>query len=392
MKCPNCGSENCQYITTTETHGKGFSASNACCGSILLGPLGVLCGACGTGVHSTTHEYWVCNTCGRRFNQYEAKKVMEDEVRKIKEFVFYKEVQAKTANTDEHYETRLGEKIKEGTALYLDSVFAKEEIIKTNPVVEDKRLEAIKYGIVEALDKNELVHMIFPDERIVFAEKGIIYNNFNYGLPTQIRLYKNYVYLGQCYITMPTEQKAEALYKFIKYISTGVKTEGSDRKTDYLVLLSELQALPAEDSQKIEHFSSQPEYTEYVNTVRENSFEKFKKVDSVAYQKYEELEVKNDELMDRLTDYAKWMLCVAVGVGIVIWMKDGIASGIVAALMEVVVYIVYACYKSCRVTYEQDKYVPQYINAVVEEGKRNNYDKKGTILVRDYADIIHKTF
>lgn len=392
MKCPNCGSENCQYITTTETHGKGFSASNACCGSILLGPLGVLCGACGTGVHSTTHEYWICNTCGRRFNQYEAKKVMEDEVRKIKEFVFYKEVQAKTANTDEHYETSLGEKIKEGTALYLDSVFAKEEIIKTNPVVEDKRLEAIKYGIVEALDKNELVHMIFPDERIVFAEKGIIYNNFNYGLPTQIRLYKNYVYLGQCYITMPTEQKAEALYKFIKYISTGVKTEGSDRKTDYLVLLSELQALPAEDSQKIEHFSSQPEYTEYVNTVRENSFEKFKKVDSVAYQKYEELEVKNDELMDRLTDYAKWMLCVAVGVGIVIWMREGIASGIVAALMEVVVYIVYACYKSCRVTYEQDKYVPQYINVVVEEGKRNNYDKKGTILVRDYADIIHKTF
>ena len=43
-------------------------------------------------------------------------------------------------------------------------------------------------------------------------------------------------------------------------------------------------------------------------------------------------------------------------------------------------------------TYEQDKYVPQYINVVVEEGKRNNYDKKGTILVRDYADIIHKTF
>lgn len=23
MKCPNCGSENCQYITTTETHGGG---------------------------------------------------------------------------------------------------------------------------------------------------------------------------------------------------------------------------------------------------------------------------------------------------------------------------------------------------------------------------------
>ena len=57
MKCPNCGSENCQFIATTETHGKSFSFSNACCGSILLGPIGILCGACGTGVHSKTHEY-----------------------------------------------------------------------------------------------------------------------------------------------------------------------------------------------------------------------------------------------------------------------------------------------------------------------------------------------
>lgn len=392
MKCPNCGSENCQYITTTETHGKGFSASNACCGSILLGPLGVLCGACGTGVHSTTHEYWICNTCGRRFNQYEAKKVMEDEVRKIKEFVFYKEVQAKTANTDEHYETRLGEKIKEGTALYLDSVFAKEEIIKTNPVVEDKRLEAIKYGIVEALDKNELVHMIFPDERIVFAEKGIIYNNFNYGLPMQIRLYKNYVYLGQCYITMPTEQKAEALYKFIKYISTGVKVEGSDRKTDYLVLLSELQALPAEDNHKIEHFSSQPEYTEYVNTVRENSFEKFKKVDSAAYKKYEELEVEDDEMMDRMVGYLKCMLVEAFCIAVLGWIMTDILTGIIGAVIVALIFAIYLIYKWCKLSAEQDKYVPAYLKEVIEEGKRNNYDKKGTILVRNYVDIIHKTF
>ena len=89
MKCPNCGSENCQYVATTETHGKSFSVSNACCGSILLGPIGVLCGACGTGVQSKTHEYWICNTCGRRFNQYEANKIMENEAQKIDRFVFY---------------------------------------------------------------------------------------------------------------------------------------------------------------------------------------------------------------------------------------------------------------------------------------------------------------
>ena len=88
MKCPNCGSENCQFIATTETHGKSFSFSNACCGSILLGPIGILCGACGTGVHSKTHEYWICNTCGKRFNQYEARKSMEADAHRIEKFTF----------------------------------------------------------------------------------------------------------------------------------------------------------------------------------------------------------------------------------------------------------------------------------------------------------------
>lgn len=189
MKCPNCGSENCQYVATTETHGKSFSVSNACCGSILLGPIGVLCGACGTGVQSKTHEYWICNTCGRRFNQYEANKIMENEAQKIDRFVFYKEVQAKTIETEEMYETKLGERIKEGTELYLIPSFDKSEIIKSNPIVEDKRIESMKSVIGGVLDKNELVHLILPNERIVFAEKGIIYNNCNHGITTQIRLY-----------------------------------------------------------------------------------------------------------------------------------------------------------------------------------------------------------
>ena len=42
MKCPNCGSENCQYITTTETHGGGISWGDACCGTMLLIVLGTL--------------------------------------------------------------------------------------------------------------------------------------------------------------------------------------------------------------------------------------------------------------------------------------------------------------------------------------------------------------
>ena len=100
MKCPNCGSENCQYITTTETHGGGISWGDACCGTMLLGPVGILCGFCGSEVHTRTKEYWICNSCGRRFSQSEAERVMQDEAKRIKEFRFYLEMQEKFGSTN----------------------------------------------------------------------------------------------------------------------------------------------------------------------------------------------------------------------------------------------------------------------------------------------------
>lgn len=392
MKCPKCGSEDCQYVTNTETYGNSFSFSKACCGSILLGPIGILCGSCGAGVYSETHEYWICNTCGRRFSKHEAQKNMEREAKKIEKFMFYKEIQAKSMNVNDVYETELGEKIKEGTELYLDIAFDKTEIIKTNPLLEDKRIEDIKNVIGSVLNKNELVHLIFPDEKLIFAEKGIIYNNYNYGMTTQIRLYKNYVYLGQYYITMPTELKAEALYKFIKYISTGIKTESSERQTNYLTLLSEIQSLQAEDSQRIEHFSSQQEYEDYVKMVFENSFEKFRKVDPINYEEYEKMEVELDDLMERMSGYTKWMIIAALGVGIIAGVEEGIVSGIIVAFIEAIVFVIYVAYKGCRVSFIQDKYVPTYLNEVRMENQRSNNEKKGNILVCDYMDVIHRTF
>lgn len=63
MKCPNCGSEHSHYITNTTTQGPSFS--KGCCGWIIFGPIGVLCSLCGTG--SETEEYWICDSCGTKF-------------------------------------------------------------------------------------------------------------------------------------------------------------------------------------------------------------------------------------------------------------------------------------------------------------------------------------
>ena len=49
MKCPKCQNDNSQIINEVTTSGKDFSAGKGCCGAILMGPIGLLCGACGKG-------------------------------------------------------------------------------------------------------------------------------------------------------------------------------------------------------------------------------------------------------------------------------------------------------------------------------------------------------
>lgn len=67
MTCPKCGSGDCRIINEVRTTGKDFSASKGCCGAFLLGPIGVLCGACGKGRQVHNNNFWVCGNCGRKW-------------------------------------------------------------------------------------------------------------------------------------------------------------------------------------------------------------------------------------------------------------------------------------------------------------------------------------
>lgn len=76
MYCPNCGSDDVRAIpvtsTTTRTDTKGFDGCNACCGYLLFGWIGILCGMCGMGEGKqvTTHHTEVvnvCQKCGKQF-------------------------------------------------------------------------------------------------------------------------------------------------------------------------------------------------------------------------------------------------------------------------------------------------------------------------------------
>ena len=65
--CPKCGSNDLVSITETSTKGKDFNASDACCGWLLCGPIGVLFGAMGKGKQTKSTTYWLCKGCGNKF-------------------------------------------------------------------------------------------------------------------------------------------------------------------------------------------------------------------------------------------------------------------------------------------------------------------------------------
>lgn len=67
IHCPRCGCNDVFPVSEVSTKGKDFDASDACCGYLLCGPIGLLCGATGKGKQTITTTYWLCKGCGKKF-------------------------------------------------------------------------------------------------------------------------------------------------------------------------------------------------------------------------------------------------------------------------------------------------------------------------------------
>lgn len=74
--CPNCGAalSDCTPIvkTTVTSSGGGYGLFSGCCGTILLGPLGLLCGLRKRTITSSSQTWWACRKCGKEFIEKEA--------------------------------------------------------------------------------------------------------------------------------------------------------------------------------------------------------------------------------------------------------------------------------------------------------------------------------
>ena len=67
LRCPNCGNTDLTTVSETATSGKDFKTSDACCGYLLCGPIGLLLGTAGKGKQQYTNSFWVCKKCGNKF-------------------------------------------------------------------------------------------------------------------------------------------------------------------------------------------------------------------------------------------------------------------------------------------------------------------------------------
>lgn len=69
--CPMCGSNELQAVLESNTIGSGggYKVGSGCLGYLLLGPLGLLCGACGSNqtIRTENKSYWICSGCGNKF-------------------------------------------------------------------------------------------------------------------------------------------------------------------------------------------------------------------------------------------------------------------------------------------------------------------------------------
>lgn len=138
MKCPFCGSEHVQYVShTTRTN---FGGLQACCGFLLMGPLGLLCGLCGQS--ESTSEYWVCHDCGNTFPTFMGTWKMQRENNKEQSRKQQEELRQK--ERDQYYSNKVYlSPLANAEGTYTEALKAYEKAVSERVFYEKKRRDVL---------------------------------------------------------------------------------------------------------------------------------------------------------------------------------------------------------------------------------------------------------
>lgn len=370
MRCPKCGKQNCHYVATSKTKVTGFSGGNACCGFLLMGPMGLLCGMCGMGSETTNNEYWICNDCGQKFQAGDPSEIAD-----IK---FYLENQELIKEPKGIYKN-----FEDGYSEYIEgSDFAGLFIRNNNndPRITKFRKECNK----TILESSNTFCVVMEGDGISITDNEII--SKEYVIPrtsiVSINQFEQSIYVNQTCIKVSSTANAEKLFQLLKKLLPNTK---GDCALTYPKLLENLQCLPAEDSMKAYHFSSQKEYEDYIANLSEKKMDKFSKDNPELYTKY--VQTKERKNQKAKIYYTVTLVSIAF-LFVALLFSQGIFIALLLSVFfgGIALITVFCVVNGSKWNKYKEEFLPEKLKSLIDENELGCTSKKGNIWARDYKD------
>lgn len=390
MKCPNCGSDNCQFITSSETHNRFMNVGDACCGTICLGPIGLLCGLCDSGSDTTTKEYWVCHECGTKFSAKEAQKNMEQietEKKRKTTFVFYKE---SPALEEKRQQSEIWKRFDEYYQKEIVGGILEPYVVRENPSVIDARLERIKEVNAGVFGETANIMFVVTDGAgFCVAEDGMAWRGaaITFQRIEEINGFGSSIYINQICMSVSSKEVARAFFELLCVLQP---TKQGQFYESYEDLLQRLQSLKKQKNDNQVHYSTQQEYADYVKTLLEQCMESFKQNEPAVYAEYERVKQKRDKLENTLLKVCGALAIIGAIIGLVAAGFLGIILGAIGfGVISAIVVEVFIVVKKGNA---DEKYLPKEIYAVMEEDEKTNLQKTGEISPLFYKEYLNARF
>lgn len=384
MRCPKCGSTDCQVFVTNSvkmhSSTQGFGAGKACCGSMCLGPIGLLCGAVGAGKSKTWSEqeqqdFWICQKCGSRFTARDVESApipvqfYLDNVNEFAEYEHSSIVQKFIQNYSEDWSI---------------SVLGNDMIVRQS---SDKKFLKHKDSCEgEWFEGTPALFAIEDCTGVIVTGKDIIIDTvrvaFNEILNVAIQA--DTVYIGKYCARFSSIDKAKKFLEILKIIldSNKVRFEEYD---SYEGLLACIQGVQNDgNTSKEAHFSSQPEYENFVKCLTEKGLKKVEQERPQHYRNY--MQAEQDEKMLRQPAVIAYVIQM-----VLIFLIRIIFAGFWSAIFNTVLWgailgVILFFYDSKieeRYEKEKEKYLPPELIALITENKLSALQKSGNIKIAE---------
>ncbi len=384
MRCPKCGSTDCQVFVTNNvkihSSTKGFGSGKACCGLMMLGPVGVLCGMCGAGKSKTwseeeQKEYWICQNCGSKFTQTDVKiapvpvRFYLDNVSEFAEYENDPVVQKFIKNYSEDWRTSvLGD-------VMIARQSSDKKFLKHKDSCDEKWFEG-----------TPLLFAVEDDTGVIVTGKDIIIDTVRFAFRdvSYVVIQAAAIYIDAYCIRFSSSDKAEKFLEVLKIILDNDKVH-YEKYASYEELLTYLQDIPDKgNTSQAAHFSSQPEYGDFVRNLTEKGLEKVRQERPQHYRNY--IQAEQDEKMLRMPALAAYIIQL-----VFIFLIRIMFVGFWNAVFNIVIWgailgIVLSFYDSKTGTqFEEEKgrYLPPELLSLITENKLSALQKTGSIRIAE---------